>query len=456
MSITIGLLTLIGVQAVPSFEVGYAQVDITPPLGGSMPGYFHDRLSTGVLDPLLAKVLVLRQRETTLAIVACDLIGLEAPEVQKIRAAIGDRTGIPADHILVHSTHTHTGAALPDRFTSDAEELSPDFHIGQVNREWLDNLPTRIATCVAEAVAKCAPQTSIRLATGTQDKVAFIRRYLMRDGSIRTNPGRGNPDIVRPVGTIDPKIRILCFEPAKVLLVNYALHLDCIGGTQHSADFPYHLTEAIRESMGAEWNVVFLNGCCGNINHIDVKNVGQKSGYEESRRIGRELAGATVQALKTSEFLEIDSLDARTRVVGCKLREIPPEVRDQAAREIQEGVDFAKKNFNEPHVAAAYVLSRTRDRTHPAEVMAMRIGPVGLVGLPAEVFVEISKQIQTSSPLDPTLVCELANGCMGYVPHYVGYAEGGYEANYISARYAPGTGEEWAAAAIGLCREMRP
>ena len=44
-------------------SVGYADVEITPPLGTSMPGGFHDRMATGVLDPLMATVLLGRTRD---------------------------------------------------------------------------------------------------------------------------------------------------------------------------------------------------------------------------------------------------------------------------------------------------------------------------------------------------------------------------------------------------------
>src|SRR5690242_4879344 len=100
-------------------EAGYAEVEITPPLGGSMPGYFHDRQATGVLDPLMAKVLFLREGQERLALVACDLLGIGAPLVARIRGAVA-HAGMP---LWIHATHTHTGGMTPREgtFTSDAE-----------------------------------------------------------------------------------------------------------------------------------------------------------------------------------------------------------------------------------------------------------------------------------------------------------------------------------------------
>ena len=90
----------------------------------------------------------------------------------------------------------------------------------------------------------------------------------------------------------------------------------------------------------------------------------------------------------------------------------------------------------------------------PAEFIVLRLGPVGIVGLPAEVFVEVGRDIKAHSVLDPTLVIGLTGGAMGYLPHPRGYQEGGYEATYASARYDPQTPILWSDTAARLVREL--
>src|SRR4051812_2774406 len=92
-----------------TLPAAYAEADITPPLGGSMPGYFRDRKATAVLDPLKAKVLFLGHGDQSVALVACDLIGMGAPIVARIRARVKDLSKSPPQHVWVHCTHTHTG-----------------------------------------------------------------------------------------------------------------------------------------------------------------------------------------------------------------------------------------------------------------------------------------------------------------------------------------------------------
>jgi len=57
-------------------EAGASEIDITPPVGMRMAGYFDERFATGVHDPLKAKALVLRQGNQEIAMVFCDLVGV--------------------------------------------------------------------------------------------------------------------------------------------------------------------------------------------------------------------------------------------------------------------------------------------------------------------------------------------------------------------------------------------
>src|SRR5262245_43462298 len=235
-----------------------AEADITPPLGGSMPGYFRDRKATGVLGPLKAKVLFLAQGDESVALVACDLIGMGAPFVRRIREKVRALTK-PPRHVWVHCTHTHTGGMLPRSgdFTSDADAIYPGFYAGTPDEKWAGEVVERVARAVAAAARDAAVETKLTLHAGAEATVAHYRRYVMKGGAVRTNPGRGNPNVVRPAGEIDPRLHVLRFADRRVLAVIYGLHPDCVGGTRYSADYPHHLTEVLRHAPGASWRVVF-------------------------------------------------------------------------------------------------------------------------------------------------------------------------------------------------------
>ncbi|MGV3724534.1 MAG: hypothetical protein ACO1SX_26870, partial [Actinomycetota bacterium] len=314
-----------------TLQAAYTEADITPPLGGSMPGYFKDRQATGVLDPLKAKVLYLRRRNESVAIVACDLIGMGAHMVGRIRSrvrALARERSLPApEQVWVHCSHTHTGGMVPriDTFTSDTEEIYPNFYEGKVDETWVTSVVDRAADAVLRAVAEASVEDRLTLHEGREDTVAHYRRFFMKDGKVRTNPGRNNPEVVKPAGEIDPRVHTLRFEKSRILAVFYGLHPDCVGGSQYSADYPHHLTEALREKLGKDWRVIYLNTCCGNINHIDVKNLAQRSGPDESKRIGQTLAAAVQASLAKGEPIKVDRLSADSTRVKCQLRKPKPE-----------------------------------------------------------------------------------------------------------------------------------
>jgi neutral ceramidase len=439
-------------------RAAYEEADITPPLGGSMPGYFKDRQATGVLDPLKAKVLFLGQGDESVALVACDLIGMGAPLVARIREQVRKVAKAPPRHVWVHCTHTHTGGMLPrnDGFTSDAEEIYPDFYQGKVDEKWVGQLVEKTAEAVARAAEQAQEEKKLTLHEGREKTVAHYRRYVMKDGSVRTNPGRGNPNVVRPAGEIDPRVHVVRFADRRILAVAYGVHPDTVGGTKYSADYPHHLTEVLRHALGAEWRVIFLNACCGNINHIDVNDPNQKSGPEEAKRIGETLAMAVLEALKKEQALPAGPLRAKTKEVSCTLRKPKPEDVKEAEELLRTYKETGKNpfGFNELYAPAALVLAKTKDREHKAEVAALRLASVGLAFLPGEIFVELGREVEDAAPLGPTRTVGLTNGAMGYIPTRRGFAEGGYEAGYRSARYEPETGHDWAKAAAEMLKEM--
>jgi len=435
----ISLIVIFSLTSVASNDkellVGYAQLDITPKLGTGMPGYFHGRKADGVLDPLLIKALALTYNDTTLVILAVDLIAFDRSLVGKLRDAIKSKTGIPPERVFIHTTHTHTGARVS---------------------EIADRLPQQIASVTVKALDSRKQEVRVTLGCAEEHSVTFIRRYLMKDGNVRTNPGRINPNIVRPIGRIDSKVNVLSFHTTKISLVSHGLHCDCVSGSKFSADYPYHLTETIRQELGADWNVVYLNACSGNINHINVKDKSQRSSYEESRKIGKVLAKAALRAYQRSAEVKIDRLDSCVKQIQCPIRKVPRGLYEWAEAEMRKDSGKAsKRNFNEFTPRGIIRLAETKEQSRIAEIIVLSVGPVGIVGLPAECFVELSRDIQTHSLMDSTWVIGLTGGSMGYVPHPRGYRESGYEATYSSAPLSPETPVLWCDAAFSMLNELR-
>jgi neutral ceramidase len=78
---------------------------------------------------------------------------------------------------------------------------------------------------------------------------------------------------------------------------------------------------------------------------------------------------------------------------------------------------------------------------------------VAWVGLPGEIFVEHGKAIKAASPFPLTIIAELANAAISYVPDRKAYPQGAYEV--VSARVGPGAGEMMVDAAVRLLIQAR-
>src|SRR5262249_12721322 len=155
-------------------------------------------------------------------------------------------------------------------------------------------LTERIVEAIVQAQADVGP---VDLLSGVvaQRGLSFNRRFHMRDGSVRFNPGKLNPDIVRPAGPVDPAVGIVLLDSSangrsRAALTVFSLHLDTVGGTEYSADYPFYVERHLCQDLGNDFVSLFGNGTCGDINHIDVTNSLPQKGQEEAGRIGAALA----------------------------------------------------------------------------------------------------------------------------------------------------------------------
>ena len=99
-----------------AFQVGYAEVNINPPLGIFVHGYYIDRFAKGFLDDLLASAMALRCGEKTVLMLAVDNCLIKTHIADGYRRSIAEATGVAAENIFLCASHTHTGPELGDGY----------------------------------------------------------------------------------------------------------------------------------------------------------------------------------------------------------------------------------------------------------------------------------------------------------------------------------------------------
>jgi len=432
-------------------KVGHALVDITPAVGTPMltpQSRPFVKLAETAQDPLCVRAIVLEVDGRKAAIAAVDVTSLPNDMFDEARRRIVEATGIDPDAIMISATHTHTAPQIRARFLG---KVSPEAR--ELSLAYIAALPQKIAEAVISAHGKLQPSVA-SAGIGRETTISFNRRYLMADGTVMTNPGKNDPTlhakIIRPAGPTDPEVGVVHFASpngdSQATMVNFSLHLDTDGGAAPTADFAATLHALLAKERGADMLSLFAIGAAGNINHYDLMAAAgprRVKGHEESARIGTALANAVIA-----------TYDHLIPVEASQLRYLRQTVEIDLPRE--KGALLAARHNNQPEFydGEVTVYNQGGRQWFQTEVQVIALGnELAWVGLPGEMFVEFGLALKAASPFRFTMIHELANRSIGYVPNLRAYPEGSYEG--LATRCAPGSGESLVLEATQLLIEAR-
>jgi neutral ceramidase len=474
-SIRLNLLSpALGQDQANKLLVGLAETDITPPDGFPMAGYYHERLAAGSFETLRAKAIVFRDGDQSAALVVCDLIGIATDFSKEVRRRASEATGIPAANIVLAATHSHTA---PDYM----KELW--LFLGKEQQEpmraaYIKKLLEQPVEAIRQAHHQAASWNLSAGAAMQKLPVAFNRRFVMRDGSVRTWQSLANPEVVRAAGPIDPRIELLTIRDPQSgqvagILSNFALHLDTVGGTRWNPDYPLFIERTLRSHFGDGLISIFGTGCCGDINHVNPSATSQN----KVDVIGKAIGETIVQNFATLTPLSNPRLTVTTQQVKLPLQQVTEREVQRAVELVTLAKQAGSVEFLD-HVTAYKQLMLdqllhkqpfaatskhiTWGLSHslagigeqlPVDVTVITIGrEVALVCLPGEVFVELGLAIKQASPFPTTLVVELSNAAETiYVPNRPAYVGGSYEVT--NSALQPGSGELLVDAAIEMLKQ---
>jgi hypothetical protein len=405
-------------------RVAAFKVDVTPPVGSPLCDALVPAMS-GVNDPLSARGVVLEaDDEKPVVLVAVDWVGIGNKGNDAWREAIAEACGTERDRVAVHALHQHDAPGCD----FSAEQIAAD--VGLPGRlfpnEFAREAIGRTAQAAAEARSRLEAVTHIGYGSGRVEKVASNRRILGNDGKVEfvRYTATKDPKIrAFPEGTIDPLVRLVSFwnedRPIAVLSY-YATHPQSYYYTgKVSADF-VGMARDQREAAEKAVVHVHFNGAGGNIGAGKYND-----GSPENRPVlagrladGMELAWNDMRKLPVAEagfdwtaadvqLPLADWYDESEQLAILNNRSSGEALRLQAARDIA----WAR---------------RVRDG-HAISVGRLRLGPIDILHLPGELFVEF--QLAAQKLRVDRFVCVAAYG--DYGPGYIGtaeaYSQGGYE-----------------------------
>ncbi len=407
---------------------GTCKRNITPPVGAWMAGYGgRDHGAEGVHDELFARVIVLDDGETQLAIVIRDLCFSENNELAMLAERVQERAGIGREHLFVADTHTHSG---------------PDTHYGEdaKNRVYLENLTDVVAGAIVEAQGQMRDATVAHAVRPVQ--CGINRREKTEDG--RTILGC-NPD-----GPCDTVANVLCFADAEsgealATLFRHGVHGVVMGGDSYliSGDCP-GAAEAFVE-RNVDGVAAFMAGCSGDI------NAHPRLSFEAVEMLGQRLGGAVCQGMTECDEPRRDvKLAGLVREVALPVEAVPPAAESEAIiavlepklRAIEDGTDteglsrwHTERELEHARERLAAAQSGEPIAGKPIGVHVLAIGDIALIGYPNEVFFETGQAVQEQSPFAITLPVTHVGGWAGYVPTAAAYPDGGYEVDVARASH---------------------
>jgi hypothetical protein len=412
-------------------RAGAAEANITPLLGCSLAGNMTDHLATDVHDELHVRAIALDNGRARIAIAQVDSCVVPRDIFDRAKAAIRTHTGMAPEAVLLSATHSHSAPASAHLFQS-----MPD-------PKYTDWLALRIADCVRMALNRLGP-ARIGWAAGSEPRLVFNRRFLMKRGTIppdpfgrttdrvQMNPPVGSPNIVEPAGPVDPAVGVLAVETPDgrpiAVLGNYALHY--VGGTgagHISADYFGAWSEAMVRLAGTPVIATLSNGCSGNINGVNFRGKPVRlPPYVQMRRYAEMLAAECWRTWRTIEFQDDVDLGGSIEELELALR-LPNPEETAAAKKALAAAPPPYKDRSQIYARETVILANEYPKTVKTPVQALRIGDLGIAALPGEAFVELGLELKSRSPFRTTFAIELANDYRGYIPTVEAHELGGYE-----------------------------
>jgi hypothetical protein len=417
---------------------GMSELVITPSCGKSIPGYFAPRTATEIKDDLFVKAAYFNDDTQKVLIITVDICMLDESIVRDIRNSIYRLIQIPPSMIMVSATHTHTGG--PIEFWAN---------IVETDAAYVEFLVSRCAEAAMLAFTR-RRMARIYSTVGYEADISFNRRYLMRDGSVKTNPGIGNPDAIKSAGIIDPQIPILRVDDEEGntigILSNFACHLDTLGGNSYSADYPGVISRFLKTSFGSDTVSIFMMGAAGNINHVDVfkTTFADDEIYPQDRHkrmgiiLGAEIVKQCVKARSMSRnpILKISSYHILLQVRQPTQADIDWAYSIKAhLNQDLIGLDHFDSDQIDLFYAGAIIKmanAPSQEGNLYAELQTIQIGEFLIVGIPGELFVELGIEIKSLFPNNNVCINTLANGSIGYILTEEALKNKGYEARLCS------------------------
>ncbi|MBR2322383.1 MAG: neutral/alkaline non-lysosomal ceramidase N-terminal domain-containing protein [Clostridia bacterium] len=396
--------------------LGVSREIITPKIGCNLYGYDPNLYSTSVNDDLTATAYYFKQNNTQALILNTTLCSINNAITNTLLKEISIATGIPAENVLIHSTHTHSGP-----------NVSGNSGWGDVDTNYVSEIliPNLVKVCIG---AKLNP-TPVKMGVASgKSLVGINRRQLNEQGKIKLGQN--------PEGAFDPDMTVISFANENKQTLGNFIHYGCHGtasglNTEISRDWSGPMVDAIENISGGLTS--FFNGPEGDIGPRlkNGKTTGDRS-VKYALELG-EIASKDASCIyKNIVDYTVPKLSVKKYIVKLPYdKRIPLEDAIEGYKQYEnktENIYVAKRTYYE-NVIKSYSDNYVETDGEYFEQTIIALGDVAFVSFPYELFADIGIKIKNAKVYEKTLVLALCNGSKGYFPARQDVPFGGYEVN---------------------------
>ena len=397
-------------------KAGIAREIITPKLGGLFMGYGSDKGSTAVHDDLTVTTLSLEYGKTRVVLVSATVCLVGNDLCAKLRTLCGEAAGVPASHVIIAATHTHSGP-----ITTDLDAFGSDI-------EYIDEI--FIPKCVAAVKASVGAMKPATVGVATTTSLVGInRRQILPDNRVILGQN--------PWGTYDSEMTVISFrgEDGKSFanIVHCTAHCTAAGNnTIVTRDWAGVMIDRLEQESGAF--TMFFNGMQGDVSPR-MANGASVGNMDHAMEVGAVAALDAVRAYKDIRVFRDEIMTAATGEV--KLPHAPIMPLEEAQRELAKIEAAGPGRWAEGNknlltkIIEFHAKGETGDSYFVYDQTLVRIGPIVFLPIPFEASSEISLRMRAYSKFGHTLALGCTNGSNWYLPSQDQICRGGYEVDRL-------------------------
>ena len=483
-----------------SLRIGWAETEITPPDPVVLTGLGHARVSEGVKDPLTATALAIEStrdgKSVPVVMVTCDLLSISDGIRDSVRERLSrELPELDPQSLFIGATHTHTAPFhyLRPRYRQDAEIWENPYGVAlpvMSGQEYVDFASGRIAEAVIAAWKERQPSG---IAYGLGHAVVGRNRVAAyRDGKSKMYGASGTDDFSHVEGYEDHSVNIMAAYRADGeltgLIVNIASPSQVEeSGWQVSADFWHETREELRRRFGQELFVLPQCSAAGDqsarplVDRRAEQRMWRLAGRSQRQEIAVRIADAVGRTLPLIEP-EIDwnpACSHRVETVELPRRIISEESVKAALQnserlkqryqeiltDLEQNPEKRQKGRWYQDVTRAYrptltgksmerkFIEQHRNPNLPVEMHAVRLGDIGFVTNPFELYLDHAMRIKGRSPATQTFVVQLV-GPGSYAPTARSVDGGAYGARLTNNEIGVEGGETLVDWSVGILQEL--